>query len=91
MDDLVWNICVSIVITIWIIHVFKILPKVRKTRTIYLRDWGFGFGAYKVFFEYKALCQKDNESLIWYKTQIYLFWAFIFIGFILTWVLELTM
>jgi len=85
MDDLVWNICGSIVITIWIIHVLKILPKVRKTRTIYLRDWGFGFGAYKVFFEYKELCQKDNESLIWYKTQIYLFFTFILICLISNW------
>ena len=38
MTDFLWQILVSIALVHWVIYVFRILPKIRQYRTIYLSD-----------------------------------------------------
>ena len=78
IDDISWYTLVFIIFAIWYLYIFEILPNIRKHRTIYLRDWGFGaFQPLKNLFEYKTICEQENKSLIWYKTQIYLLYSFV--------------
>jgi len=65
----------------WYLYVFETLPKIRKRRTIYLRDWGFSaFQPLKNLNEYKNICEQQNESLIWYKAQLFFIYSFIAVG-----------
>lgn len=82
MNDFFWNTITALAITNWLIYVLKILPRIRKVRSIYLKDWGFGSGVYNVLFEYKQVCTENNESLFWYKAQWYCFIAFLLSCFI---------
>jgi hypothetical protein len=82
MNDWPWYIIVALALANWWIYISFVLPKVRRNRTIYLRDWGFGIGTpFKTLIEYKELCERDNEPLIWFKVQIFLIFAFVIIGF----------
>ena len=67
---------VTIVFASYYLYIFETLPKIRKHRRIYLRDWGFGL-PFKNLFEYKQICEQENKSLIWYKAQLYLIYAFV--------------
>lgn len=83
MNDFSWYIIIALAVANWWIYISVILPKVRKNRTIYLRDWGFGIGApFKTLIEYKGLCERDHESLLWFKVQVFLIAAFIIYGFL---------
>jgi hypothetical protein len=76
MHDFFWYTAVTIVFASWYLYIFETLPKIRKRRTIYLRDWGFGaFQPFKNLIEYKQICEQENQTLTWYKAQIYLIYA----------------
>jgi hypothetical protein len=73
MDDSFWYLIGLVAIISWSIYISVTLPKVRKNRTIYLRDWGLGIARpIKLLFEYKELCERDKESLFWFIYQILL-------------------
>ena len=77
-----------IVLLGWYLYVTTILPKLRIRRKLFLRDWGFSlFQPMKNLFEYKAICERENGSLIWFKIQIILIVAFFLVAFldILSW------
>jgi len=81
IHDILWYVLGFIAFASWYLYIFETLPKIRKRRTIYLRDWGFSaFQPLKNLNEYKNICEQDNESLIWYKAQLYLLFSFIGIG-----------
>ncbi len=78
MRDFIFHIIVSIALLNWCLYILVILPKVRQNRTIYLSDWGFGIGKpFKALFEYKELCERDNEPVFWFKVQVSLIIAFV--------------
>jgi hypothetical protein len=86
MHDSLWYMLGIIAFVNWYLYVFETLSKIRKYRTIYLSDWGFSaFKPLKNLNEYKEICERENESLVWYKIQIFLLFSFICIGAI--WVL----
>jgi len=63
--------------------VATVLPKLRGRRKLFLRDWGFSlFQPIKNLFEYKTICERENESLIWFKIQVFLGVAFFVVAFI---------
>ena len=81
IQDLLWYLLGFITFAYWYLYLFETLPKIRKRRTIYLRDWGFSaFQTYKNLNEYKEICEQQNESLIWYKAQVYLIYSFVAVG-----------
>ena len=83
MNDILWSITGIITFVSWYLYVFETLPKIRKHRNVYLRDWGFSvFQPARNLTEYKKICEEENQSLIWYKAQIYLVFAFIGVGLI---------
>ncbi len=72
-----------IVLLGWYLYVTTVLPKLRSRRKLFLRDWGFSpFQPMKNLFEYKAICERENESLIWFKIQIFLIVTFFLVAFI---------
>jgi hypothetical protein len=78
LQDLIWNIGIVIIGAIYYLYIFETLAKIRKVRKLNLSDWGFGaFQPYRNLFEYKEICERNNENLIWYKAQIYLVYAFV--------------
>ena len=78
LHDILWYALGIIVFASWYLYIFETLPKIRKHRTIYLRDWGFSaFQPLKNLKEYKAICEQENKSLIWYRAQLYLLCSFI--------------
>jgi hypothetical protein len=91
MNDFAWYIIVALALANWWLYVSVVLPKVRKNRRIYLRDWGVGIGApFKTLIEYKGLCERDNEPLFWFNVQVFLIAAFIsFLAFYQFWYFEL--
>ena len=83
MNDSLWYLLGFIAITNWLIYVTIIMPSLRRKRTIYLKDWGFSpFQPLRNLFEYKSTCERENTSLIWFKTQILLLMVFIVLGFL---------
>ena len=81
LQDILWYIIVFIALAGWYLYIFETLPKIRKRRTVYLRDWGFSaFQPLKNLDEYRDICEEENESLIWYKVQLYLLFSFVGIG-----------
>ena len=81
LHDILWYIILFIVFAGWYLYIFETLPKIRKRRTVYLRDWGFGaFQPLKNLNEYRNICEEENESLIWYKVQLLLLFSFIVLG-----------
>lgn len=83
MNDFLWHIVFALALANWFIYILMILPKIRSSRTIYLKDWGFGT-PFKNLIEYKELCKKDNESLIWFKIQVAMIFSFIVFGLLST-------
>lgn len=74
----IWDIGGIIVLASLYLYIFETLPKIRKFRNLDLSDWGFGaFQPFKNLHEYKVICERYNENLLWYKAQIYLFYAFV--------------
>jgi len=72
-----------IVLLGWYLYVTTVLPKLRSRRKLFLRDWGFSlFQPMKNLFEYKAICEREKEPLIWFKIQIFLIVAFFLVAFI---------
>ena len=82
MDELVFNILGAVFVVDWYLYIAIILPKIRKHRKIYLADWGFSLNQPLLnIFEYKKLCEKDNEPILWYKIQIGILIAIVVILF----------
>ena len=78
MRDSIWQILMIVVIANWLIYVAAILPKVREKRSKDFRDKGAGPGnPLKILMAYKELCEKDNESTIWFQVQICLIFVFV--------------
>ena len=78
LNDFLGQTAVIIVLASWYLYVFETLSKIRKYRKLKMRDWGFGaFQPFKNLMEYKQICERNNDSLLWYKAQIYLFYAFL--------------
>jgi hypothetical protein len=83
MHDILWYLFSFMAFASWCLYVFEMLPKIRKQRAIYLRDWGFSaFKPLQNINEYKKICEKENQSLIWYKVQLFLIYSFIVIGLV---------
>lgn len=81
LHDILWYALGIIVFASWYLYIFEILPQIRERRTIYLRDWGFSpFQPLKNLNEYRGICEQEDKSLIWYRVQLYLLFAFIGIG-----------
>ena len=86
MHDYLWYAMGAIVFLNWYLYYFEVLPKIKKYRQLYLRDWGFSaFHPLNNLNEYRDICEKENESLIWYNTQRYSLYIFVGTGAI--WVL----
>ena len=78
-----WNTGIVIVLASIYLYIFETLAKIGKYRNLNLSDWGFGaFQPFENLHEYRNICERNNETLLWYKIQIYLFYAFIGTGFI---------
>ena len=78
LHDIIWYIILFIVFAGWYLYIFETLPKIRKRRIVHLRDWGFSaFQPFKNLSEYRNICEEENESLVWYKVQLYLLFSFI--------------
>jgi len=83
MSDSIWQILLIDGIANWLIYVAVILPKVREKRAINLRDRDFWSGnPVKTLMEYKELCEKDNESTLWFHVQICLIFVFVLFCFL---------
>lgn len=78
IDVILWYLLGFITFASWYLYVFETLSKIRRRRNIYLRDWGFSaFQPMKNLKEYRDICEQENESLKWYKAQVYLSYSFI--------------
>ena len=55
LHDILWYTIVSIVFASWYLYIFETLSKIRKYRSLYLRDWGFG-----AFQPFKNLARQEN-------------------------------
>ena len=77
IENFLWYAAVTIILAYWYLHVVETLPKIRKYRKVYLRDWGFLGLSFTNLIEYKEICLRENESLLWFKVQLYLIYAFV--------------
>ena len=72
-----------IVLLGWYLYVVTVLPKLRSRRKLFLRDWGFSiFQPWRNLLEYEAICERENEPLIWFNLQIALTIAFFLVAII---------
>ena len=78
IHDILWYAAGIIVFAFYYLYIFETLPKIRKYRKLNLRDWGFGaFQPFRNLHEYRDICEQNNESILWYRAQIYLLYGFI--------------
>ena len=83
MSHSIWQILMIVVVANWLIYVAVILPKVRGKRTPSVRDREDGLeNPVKTLMEYKELCEKDNESTIWFQVQLCLVSVFVLFCFL---------
>ena len=50
------------------IFMFFIIPTIKTSRKVYWSDWiGKNYNHFSYLEEYKAVCKKNDYSLLWYK------------------------
>lgn len=67
MVDKLFNLIVSLIILDLVINIVIILPKLRRYKTVLIRDWFFvGIHHLDNLKEYKKICENENVPLTWY-------------------------
>ncbi len=81
IHDFIWYTAGAIVFASYYLYIFETLAKIRKYRKLNFSDYGFGaFQPFRNMHEYRDICERNNENLLWYKAQIYLLYSFVVVG-----------